>query len=212
MILTRRFRTAAAAALVAVVAAAPDAQAQRQPSFTVAVASAAEAWRPVVEARGILEDRALADALDSGLPLRIRMRVELWRRDVPEHLAGAHEVARAVTRNALGPGYVVEDGRAQREVSTLAAVEAALRTAFDVPVRPPGPGRYYYIGTLEVETLSASDLEELRLWLRGQESTPADERQTLGRAVERGLQRVFVRLLRLPSRRYSARTEIFTVR
>jgi hypothetical protein len=212
MMPTRRFRSAAAAALVAVAAAALEADAQRQPPFTVTAAPAAEAWRPVVEARGILEDRALADALDSGLPLRIRMRVELWRRDVPEHLAGAHEVARAVTRNALGPGYVVEDGRVQREVATLAAVEAALRTAFDVPVRPPGPGRYYYVGTLEVETLSVSDLEELRLWLRGQHGAPADDRQTLGRAVERGLQRVFVRLLRLPARRYAARTEIFVVR
>jgi hypothetical protein len=211
MMPTRRFRSAAAA-LVAVAAATLEADAQRQPPFTVTAAPAAEAWRPVVEARGILEDRALADALDSGLPLRIRMRVELWRRDVPEHLAGAHEVARAVTRNALGPGYVVEDGRVQREVATLAAVEAALRTAFDVPVRPPGPGRYYYVGTLEVETLSVSDLEELRLWLRGQHGAPADDRQTLGRAVERGLQRVFVRLLRLPARRYAARTEIFVVR
>jgi hypothetical protein len=209
----RAFRRAVAAALVAAAAWAPAAAAQRAAPFSVTVGPAAEAWRPVMTASGIVEDRALAEALDSGLPLRIRMRVELWRRDVPETLAAAHEVARAVTRNALGPGYVLEDGRAQRELPTLAAVEAALRTAFDVPVRPPGPGRYYYQATLEVETLSAADLDALRLWLRGgADPSAADERQTLGRAVERGLQRVFVRLLRLPARRYAARSEVFVVR
>jgi hypothetical protein len=207
----RRVGRVLAAALSAGTLAAPAAEAQRAPSFSVAVAPAAEQWRPLVAAVGILEDRALAEALDSGLPLRIRLRVELWRREVPDHLSGAREVARAVTRNALGPGYVLDDGRVQRELGTLAQVEAALRTAFDVPLRPGGPGRYYYLGTLEVATLSLTDLDELRLWLRGETVPAAEGQRPVGRAVERGLQRVLVRLLRLPTRRYAARSEVFAV-
>lgn len=206
----RRAIVAAVAGVLAALAAAP-AQAQGERPFAVTVAGAEERWRPVVRAAGILDDRSLREALDSGLPLRIRLRVELWRREVPDHLAGAREVARAVTRNALGPGYVLDDGRVQRELGTLAEVEAALRTAFDVPLRPGGPGRYYYLGTLEVETLSLSDLDELRLWLRGEAAPAAEGQRPVGRAVERGLQRVLVRLLRLPARRYSARTEVFAV-
>ena len=73
-------------------------------------------------------------------------------------------------------------------------------------------GRFYYLVTLNVETLSASDLEELRHWLRGQARPAVAGKQPVGRAVETGVRRFFVRLLGLPTRRYEARTPIFAVR
>jgi hypothetical protein len=60
-----------------------------------------------------------------------------------------------------------------------------------------------------VETLSLDELDELRRWLRG-EARPAEAGRP-PRGVERGVRRIFVRLLGLPSRRYEARTAIFRV-
>ncbi|HEU0051954.1 MAG TPA: hypothetical protein VFQ39_02210, partial [Longimicrobium sp.] len=79
-------------------------------------------------------------------------------------------------------------------------------------MRPERAGRYYYLARLEVETLSLSDLEELRRWLRGEARPAVAGEKPVGRAVERGLKRFFVRLLGLPARRYEARTHVFNAR
>jgi hypothetical protein len=78
-------------------------------------------------------------------------------------------------------------------------------------VQPRRSGRFYYLATLEVETLSLSDLEELRRWIRGEVQPAVEGRAPAGRAVERGLRRVFVRLLGLPTRRFETRSEIFVL-
>jgi len=90
--------------------------------------------------------------------------------------------------------------------------EAALERAFQPPIRPPGPGRYYYIAVMNVETLSMSDLEELRRWLRGEARPAVTGGKPVGQAVETGLRRFFVRLLGIPTRRYDVRTDVFEVR
>ena len=199
--------------LAAGLLAGPPAAAQAARPLAVAPAGPAAGWRATVSVEGLLQDAALLDALRGGLPLRFRFRAELWRKAEPfDQLAGAHEVSRALVRAALGEGYALEDGRGQRRFSSLQAAEAALQAAFAPPLEPEIPGRYYYLVRLEVQTLSASDLEELRHWLRGEAAPAVAGEQPVGRAVERGVRRFFVRLLGLPTRRYDARTPIFVVR
>ena len=36
-----------------------------------------------------------------------------------------------------------------------------------MPLKPREQGRYYYLGQVQVETLSLTDLEELQRWLHG---------------------------------------------
>ena len=79
-------------------------------------------------------------------------------------------------------------------------------------MRPPGRGRYYYIGVMDVETLSLNDLDELRRWLRGEARPAVAGSKPVGQAVETGLRRFFVRLLGIPTRRYEVRTEVFEAR
>lgn len=205
-----RVRLALALALLGLLLAVP-AEAQRRP-LTVRVGGPSAQWRPVVRLDGLLRDRALVDALDSGLPLRFRFRAELWRKDVFDRLVAVHEESRALLKSPLEVGYVLEDGRTERPVARLADAEAALQAAFTPVIHPTTAGRYYYIVRLHVETLSLSDLEELRRWLRGEAQPAVEGRQPVGRAVERGLRRVFVRLLGLPTRRYEERSGSFTVR
>jgi hypothetical protein len=205
-------RRAAAALLLAVAAPAGRAAAQARP-LDLSVAGAGEGWRPVVRMDGVLRDDALLDALRSGLPLRFHFRVELWRRGGGvDRLVEARENARAMLRAPLGEGYTIEDGRTQRAYATLPESESALERAFQPPIRPPGRGRYYYIAVLNVETLSMSDLDELRRWLRGEARPAVTGGRPVERAVETGLRRFFVRLLGIPTRRYDVRTGVFEVR
>jgi hypothetical protein len=78
-------------------------------------------------------------------------------------------------------------------------------------LRPNARSRsYYYLATLEIETLSLSDLQELQHWLRGEAQPAIQGRRPVGRAVGRGVQRALVRMVGLPSRRYEARSPTFT--
>ena len=203
-------RTLAALAVWAALAASTPLHAQRS-TLALGVASPTQQWRPVVRVNGALRDRGLRDALASGLPVRLHLRVELWRKDVFDQLEGAQEMSLAVVRSALNEGYVLEDGRVQRTLSSLNATDAALQVAFAPTLRPRKRGRFYYLATLDVETLSVSDLDELRRWLRGEAQPAVAGEKPVGRAVERGVRRIFVRMLGMPSRQWRARSAAFGV-
>lgn len=186
--------------------------AQASQPLSVSV-GAASAWRPSVQLNGVLQDRALRSALASGLPLRFRFRIELWQKEgVFDRLIGAQEALWSMVQNPLEGDYSLGNGRVEHRLGSLEESEAVLQAAFASNLQPRGVGRFYYIATLEIETLSLSDLEELRRWLRGEARPAVEGRTPPGRAVERGLRRVFVRLIGLPTRRWEARTPGFVPR
>ncbi len=190
---------------------AVPALAQSRAPLTVSVGGANVRWRPAVRMQGVMRDRGLRDALQNGLPLRFHMRVELWLKAEPfDQLVGVQEMSRALLRAPLGEGYTLDDGRVQRRYSTLAQAEAALQAALAPTLHPRTGGRHYYLVRLNVETLSLDEVDDLRRWLRGEGRT-AESSGRQPRGVERGVRRIFVRLLGLPSRRYEARTSIFRV-
>ena len=195
---------------LALLNAAP-APAQSRAPLTVSVGGANVRWRPTMRMQGVMRDPALREALQNGLPLRFHVRVELWLKAEPfDQLVGVEEMSRALLRAPLGEGYTLEDGRVQRRYSSLASAQAALQAALAPTLHPRTGGRHYYLVRLNVETLSLDELDELRRWLRG-EGRPAEASGRQPRGVERGVRRIFVRLLGLPSRRYEARTGIFRV-
>jgi hypothetical protein len=195
---------------LALLHAAP-APAQSRGPLAVSVGGPSVRWRPEVRLRGVvMRDRALRDALQNGLPLRFHCRVELWLKAEPfDQLVGVQEMSRALLRAPLGEGYTLDDGRVQRRYSTMLAAETALQGALAPTLFPRTGGRHYYLVRLNVETLSLDELDELRRWLRGESASAEAGRAPRG--VERGVRRIFVRLLGLPSRRYEARTAIFRV-
>ncbi|HEX2208680.1 MAG TPA: DUF4390 domain-containing protein [Longimicrobium sp.] len=209
MIRAARLAFALLFALALLHAVPADAQSRRP--LTVSVGGPSVRWRPEVRLNRIVRgDRSLHDALQNGLPLRFHCRVELWLKAEPfDQLVGVQEMSRALLRAPLGEGYTLEDGRVQRRYSTLQQAEAALQGALAPTLHPRTGGRHYYLVRLNVETLSLDELDDLRRWLRGEARPPEPGRQPRG--VERGVRRIFVRLLGLPSRRYEARTPIFRV-
>ena len=70
--------------------------------------------------------------------------------------------------------------RQERRYATLDALGAALAFAYQVNVRPDEAGRYYYAASLEISTLSDSDLDELERFLEGDLGDGAQGSEGLG--------------------------------
>lgn len=158
----------------------------------------------------LLRGRGLQDALESGLPVRVLIVTELWRDRLLDAQEGRHEWRATVRFDPLGELYRIETEEGSiGTVGTIAEAEALLAASVEIPLRPRRPGRYYYLGRLEVETLSLSDLEELRRWLQGDPSRATERQEEVGGALLRGLRRLFVRGLGLPVQRHQTRTGRF---
>lgn len=168
---------------------------------------------PVVDVGSVLADQALADAVRSGLPLRMRFRVELWRDtwfdDLVQQASWTSVLAYEPLERrflAVGPG-ADSVGR----FATYDEARAVLERPYSPTVSPPRDGTFYYLVYLEIETLSLSDLDELERWLRGELEPAVRGDRSLPGAIGTGLKRILVRVLGLPARRYEARSEPFRV-
>jgi hypothetical protein len=76
---------------------------------------------------------------------------------------------------------------------------------------PRGSGQYYYTVTLQIETLSVSDLDELEHWLQGELQPAVSGQRSVPGAIGQGAKRLMLRILDLPERRYDARTGRFRI-
>jgi hypothetical protein len=172
---------------------------------------------PVVRSENLLGDGRWLSTLRSGLPVRLHYRIEVWRsrngwmdqltRQVYWDVVLRHEpLLDEYTMLTIFGSRVQE-----RRYATLDALTAALAFAYQINVSPAQQGSYYYSATLEVSTLSDSDLEELERFMEGDLEAARSDRG-LGDALGRGATRFLLRLAGLPSLRLEARTRRFSVR
>lgn len=183
------------------------------PAFVV-VADRAAGYRPLLRVGGILGDSALEEAARSGLPLRLRFRIELWRDGLFDSLEGSRTFSAVLYYEPLGRSFLVRSqvGLTEgRHFSTFEAARGALEGVYALDLRPARRGRYYYTAVLELETLSLSDLEELERWLKGELRPAVSGEGSVPGAVGQGVKRLFIRVLGLPARRYEARSDWFRV-
>jgi hypothetical protein len=172
---------------------------------------------PVIRSDNLLGDGRWLSTLRSGLPVRLHYRVEVWRsrngwldqltRQLYWDVVVRHEpLLDQYTMLTIFGSRVQE-----RRYATLDALTAALAFAYQINVSPNEAGNYYYTATLEISTLSDTDLDELDRFLQGE--VEGDEGQGgLGETLERGATRFLLRLAGLPSLRLEARTRRFTIR
>jgi hypothetical protein len=172
---------------------------------------------PVVRSENLLGDGRWLSTLRSGLPVRLHYRIEVWRsrdgwmdqlnRQVYWDVVLRHEpLLDEYTMLTLFGSRVQE-----RRYATLDALTAALAFAYQINVSPTRQGSYYYSATLEVSTLSDSDLEELERFLEGDLNAARGD-GGLGDVLGRGATRFLLRLAGLPSLRLEARTGRFSIR
>ena len=161
----------------------------------------------------LLSDGGLTRALHSGLPLRIRVVAELWKDGFFDSQRGRAEWRATVVYDPLEERYrvITPDVDSATVVESLAQVEGLLQERFRPPLRPQEGGRFYYLGEVQVETLSLSDLEELQQWLRGDLAPAVAGEGRMEDAVGSGVRRMLVRMLGLPARRFRVRSPTFEI-
>lgn len=164
----------------------------------------------------LFQDQELTQALHSGLPLRIQVRAELWRDGFFDSQRGEADWRASVIYDPLERRYRVavgEGGTVETALDSLPGVARHLEEGFAPALRPLERGRYYYLGTAEVRTLSLDDLDDLERWLRGDVDPTSREEdgREVSNVVGRGVRRVLVRMLGLPSRRLEFTTPRFEV-
>ena len=158
----------------------------------------------------VLTTGAIRTALESGLPVRLQIVTELWRDQFFDSQEGREEWHATVWFDPLAETYSVE--ALERSVGlsdSPAGAMQILRSALRSGLRPSREGTYYYLGRLQIETLSLSDIEELRRWLRGELAPTVGGDEVVGGAIGRGIRRLFVRALGLPVIQYQARSVEF---
>jgi hypothetical protein len=209
----RPSRLLALALLPALALSPPEAHGQAAPPLSIHVDAAAH-HRPVLRVGPLLADQALRDAAASGLPLRLRFRVELWRDQRPFHALVAAEAWEALlVFDPLERRFSATGGAGNEPLRVFGDYDRArtvIERAYPLPIRPPA-GRFYYTAVVEVETLSLSDLEELERWLKGDLRPAVGGGGSLAGAVRQGARRLLIRVLGLPARRFEARSERFSI-
>jgi len=187
----------------------------------------------VIRLGNVLSDPTLVDAVESGLPLRLEIVTQLWRDGFFDSQVDQARWRANIFFDALEGEYVLQvdsadgssvdgdadgaggDGvdevgvRGVRTFSTLDQLGEALPRSIQPGLGPEEEGGFYYLSRLSIETLSLSDLEELRRWLRGDLAPAISGDGDVGGAAERGLRRTVIRLLGMPTRRFDARTPTF---
>lgn len=212
-----RLRQAAAPLLAVMLAGAallPAAAPLHAQEFSLRVDSTA-GHRPILHIGPVLDTRSLREAIASGIPIRLNVRVELWRDGFFDDLAASRAYGTVLLYEPLNREYIIRapgnGGRALR-FSTYDAARAAIEGDRVIDLRPSREGRYYFTATAVIETLSLSDIEELERWLQGELQPAVSGDRSIPGALGEGARRLVIRLLRLPARRLEARSAHFDFR
>lgn len=211
--LTKRY----AASIGLVVVAALRAEAQKPQLMLVMPEQSALATEPPsVRSVSLITDGAMVDLIRNGFPARLHYKLERWSTggffdDVTaevewdavvryDALAKVFQVFRVVGKKTTALGNFTD----------IAGAESAIDAPFPGPISLPKRGKKsYYNLTLDVETLSLTELDEVERWLRGEMKPAVRGQKNPGTAVGRGVRTVIVRLLGGEKRRYETRSGTF---
>lgn len=206
--------SAYSADLVPTLRAGPSAHVLQQQRPLAIVVDPANAYRPTVRVGPVLADRELEGAATSGLPLRVRIRVELWKDRLFDQLVDSTSWSTVMVHEPISEQFFVRSipaARGARRAASFASARQVVETDYPLDMRPSGRGQFYYTVSLQIETLSVSDLEELERWLQGELQPAVSGQRSVPGAIGQGAKRLMLRLLDLPERRYEARTGRFRI-
>ncbi len=206
--------------LSAVGVAAAQETDQREPAVTPHLSltlhrdSAGAVDSVVVRAEHLLEDGVFDGALRNGFPVRYHFGLELWRKaTLFDRLRRDAEWDAVVRLDPLTGEYdlIRSPGGTVEHFTSVEAVSHALATRFSVELLPP-PGRgarYYYVATLEITSLSLTELEEVERWLTGDVGPAIKSSGNIADALANGARRLLIRFSGLPRRRLEQRSPTF---
>ena len=212
----------ALALLALLCAAAAPAAAQKVVRVRLAVDLASDTSgrtkHAVVHTDDLLDDPRVAPMLASGFPVRLHYRLQTYRsRDGWfDAFVRQTEWDLVIRHEPLLDQYQVAEVFRFTQRAYRYAGRAALVTGLAIPreirVGPREEGEYYYVVSLEVSTLSDSDIKELEQFLSGEVAPAATGSEPVGSAFTNAIRRALLSVAGLPSLRIEARTGKFTVR
>jgi hypothetical protein len=209
--------------LLGLLSAGPAARAQEvrerappaPPSLTVRLSRmpATALDTPVVRAEHLLDDRVFEGALRNGFPVHYHFRLELWRKAALfDRLVRDAEWDAFVRLDPLSGEYdLIRSGGTIEHFSKVETVSRALASPYHVDLLPPaGSGtHYYYVATLQIESLSESELAEVERWLSGDVGPAISHTGNIGDALAEGFRRLLIRFSGLPRRSLEVRSPVF---
>jgi hypothetical protein len=171
---------------------------------------------PMIRSQSLVTDGTMLDLLRNGFPARLHYRMERWSTGGWfDDIAAESEWDVVVRYDALSKLFQVYRVVRRQTVllgsfPTIQEAEAAVDVPFPAPIALPRKGRRsYYTLTLNIETLSLTELDEVERWLRGELKPAVRGKKNPGTAVGRGVRAVMVRLLGGEKRRYETRSGTF---
>lgn len=212
--------TVAGACLLLVASLPRAATAQERPGLEVQLPNPTRLTveGPLVRSRAMLSDDRTRELLRSGFGAHLHYRVELWADGFFDELIRAAEWDVIVRFRGVEQTYEVVQRVGDRVLSLgafaeIADAEAAVSRPVRVPISAPRANRrFYYRVTLDVETMSVSDLDEVNRWLRGDLEPAVRGETNPGTAFTRGLRALAARLLGAERREYVERSSSFRPR
>ena len=172
---------------------------------------------PKVTTVDLIADPRVGSMLASGFPVRLHYRLEIYRsRSLVDAFVRQTEWDLVIRHEPLLDQYqVAEVFRSAQRVYRYAGKDeltAGLAIPREVRLAPRESGEYYYVVTLEVSTLSDSDIKELERFLSGDVGPAATGSEPVGSALTNAIRRLLLTVSGLPSLSVDAHTEKFTVR
>jgi hypothetical protein len=201
-------RAARVAGMAACIAAGGPLSAQQH---SLSVTADARDHHAVVRLGPVLAGSELSEAAFAGLPIRLRVRTELWRDGLFDDLQQTATWTAVVVYEPLRERFFVRPLDTTGPARSYEAARAAVEGELPVRLRPVRTGRYYYTAVLEIETLSVSDLHELERWLQGELQPAVEGDQSIPGAIGQGAKRLLIRVLGVPNRRIDARSPQFRI-
>ncbi len=192
-------------------------EAQAKPALTLTLfpGAADTLDSVVVRAAHLLEDPVFDGALKNGFPVRYHFSLQLWQLGfLFDRLSREAQWDAVVRLDPLTGEYDVVrsgGGRAVTHFTSLEAANRALSTPFRVELLPrAGRGaRYYYLATLDISSLSLTELEEVERWLQGDVGPTMQPKGNFGDALADAARRLLIRFSGLPRRRLEQRSPTF---
>lgn len=187
-------------------------------SVGLAADSSGRTRHPIVRTMDLVADPRVSSMLASGFPVRLHYRLQIYRsRDTWFDAFVRQTEWDVVIRHEplLDQYQVAEVFRSSQRAYRFPGKEAmtsGLAIPREVRVGPRERAEYYYVVTLEVSTLSDSDIKELEQFLSGDVAPAVTGSEPVGSAVSNAIRRVLLSVSGLPSLRIEGRSERFTVR
>jgi hypothetical protein len=174
-------------------------------------------FHPKITTVDLIADPRVASMLASGFPVRLHYRLEIYRsRALVDAFVRQTEWDLVIRHEPLLDQYqVAEVFRSAQRVYRYAGKDeltAGLAIPREVRVGPRETGEYYYVVSLEVSTLSDSDIKELERFLSGDVGPAATGSEPVGSALSNAIRRLLLSVSGLPSLSVERRTDKFTVR